>query len=283
MQDQLVGISHSCNYPAQIEALPRMTSTRVPFRADSQTIDGFVRQHLAAADALYDLEIESLIAAAPDIVVSQTLCDVCAVSTGDVFTAIQELPSSPTLIDLTQNTLEDVLADIARVGERLERPAYADSLVRELVSRRDAVARRSAEIPVTDRPRVAFLEWLIPPFNGGHWNSELVTLAGGIDLLGAHGRPSSTLTWEAVRAAKPDVVFVACCGFRVDRTLLDIDLVSEQLPNARVCVVDGNAYFSSPNPRLLDALEILAHALHPDVHPDFHPANAAMAVRQPRI
>ena len=215
--ESLVGVSHSCGFPESIQALPQMTSTHVPYTESSEAIDEYVREHLAGHEALYDLDLVALQRVAPDVVVSQALCDVCAVSTGDVLGAIRSLASKPALVDLEPNTLDDVLDDILRVGEALAASAEARELVRALKCRRDAVAGRTATIPADDRPRVAFLEWLIPPFNGGHWNPELVAIAGGIDLIGAPGEPSSTQDWQSIADAEPDVIFIACCGLETDR------------------------------------------------------------------
>ena len=252
-----------------------MTTTQVPFRESSKAIDAYVREHLGKHEALYDLNVRALEAASPEVIISQSLCDVCAVASGDVLDAINSLPTNPLLIDLEPNTLEDVYRDLLRVGAGLGVTRTAAQLVGDLRRRQESVARRTAAIPMEERPRVAFLEWLDPPFNGGHWNPELVALAGGIDLLGNPGQPSSTQTWEAIASHAPEVVFVACCGFRVDRAREDLGpLIADErwssLPavkNDRVYFADGNAYFSSPSPRLWDGLEIMAHALHPDVYP----------------
>ena len=143
----------------------------------------------------------------------------------------------------------------------------------------DAVSDRTATLPTEARPRVAFLEWIAPPFNAGHWNPTLIELAGGVDVLGNAGQPSRPLAWEDVVCARPDVLFIACCGFDAERGRLDVPILERQpgwseLPcvqSGRVYVSDGNAYFSRPGPRLVDSLEILAHALHPDLHPaTFH-------------
>lgn len=275
LEQQLVGVSHSCNFPDSVRALPRMTSTHVPYTESSEAIDDYVREHLGSHAALYDLDVEALQAANPDVVVSQALCDVCAVSTGDVLDAVNSLPSKPVLIDLNPNTLDDVFDDIARVAAATNAVSAGDALLANLRARRDAVAKRSAAKSRVDRPRVAFLEWLFPPFNGGHWNPELVELAGGADVLGAPGQASTTQDWDAIAAMDPDVIFVACCGFRVERAMQDIHKIAEQahwqslraVREGRVFVADGNAYFSCPGPRLIDGLEILAHALHPYIHP----------------
>ena len=269
-EEQLVGISHSCNYPLSILDRRVVTSTHVPCTESSANIDSYVREHLTGHEALYDLDVDALQELKPDVIVSQALCDVCAVATGDVTRALEDLPTRPTLIDLTPNTLDDVFDDILRVGEALDADARAATLVRSL---RERCARIDA-VAVSKRPRVAFLEWLIPPFNGGHWNPELVRLAGGIELLGAHGLASSTLTWQHVVDADPDLVFIACCGLRVERALEDVELLRDQpewsslraVRDGQVFVTDGNAYFASPGPRLVDGLEIMAHALHPNLH-----------------
>lgn len=275
MEHKLVGVSHSCSHPSTIRDLPRMTRTSVPFQSDSLTIDTYVREHLQGHQALYDLNLEALEAVQPDVIVSQALCDVCAVATGEVDEAIRALPCEPVLIDLTPNTLDDVFGDIEAVATELKVRKSGVALVEALKARVDAVAKRTAGIPVADRPSVAFLEWLIPPFNGGHWNPELVRLAGGLDLLGSPGEPSSTLDWPTIAKASPDVVFIACCGLTIERAMEDIgDLGGHPLwtslsavQNGRAYIADGDAYFASPGPRLIDGLEIMAHALHPDVHP----------------
>ncbi|MEM9387321.1 MAG: ABC transporter substrate-binding protein [Pseudomonadota bacterium] len=276
LREQLVGVSHSCDFPADVAELAVMTSTRVPVQRPSDEIDSFVRDHLGEGnDALYDLHADRLAAAAPDVIVSQALCDVCAVSTGDVASTIAALPTSPVLIDLNPQTLDDVFADIERVGQSVGRAAQAAELVSSLRSRKEAVVRRTKGIPEVERPRVAFLEWLLPPFSAGHWMPELLRAAGAVDVLGRVGEPSATVTWEAVAGAEADVLFVACCGFDIERTREDVDRVRDlsawrglpAVEQGRVYLADGGAYFSSPGPRLIDGLELLAHALHPRVHP----------------
>ena len=275
LEHQLVAVSHGCDYPASVQSLPSATSTIVPYDATSDVIDSVVREHLTSHAALYELDMAVLEAVAPDIIVSQALCDVCAVSTGDVIGALESLPSKPVLIDLEPNTFNEVLEDCLRVGEALGQTETAAKVVDGLQGRFDAVTERTATIAAHQCVDVAFLEWLLPPFNGGHWNPEIVNAAGGKDLLGAPGKPSSTLTWNRIAEAKPELVFVACCGFTIDRAMQDLRQLSNskawnRLPavkNRRVIVADGNAYFSRPGPRLLDGLEMMAHAFHPDVHP----------------
>lgn len=275
LESTLVGVSHSCNFPHSVRKLPTMTSTRVPYTEPSAVIDEFVREHLADNAALYDLDIDALIAVAPDVIVSQALCDVCAVSTGDVIAALTDLPSQPALVDLNPNNLNDVFADCERVGDALGQPLRATRYTQSLIDRKNAIADRSRGISENNRPGVVFLEWLDPPFNGGHWNPELVEIAGGRDLLGASGEPSSTLEWSGIAASEADVLFIACCGLSTERALQDVEKACQRpewqsLPavrNGRVYVTDGDAYFARPGPRLIDGLEMMAHALHPDIHP----------------
>lgn len=275
MQQHLVGVSHSCNNPPGIARLPKMTSTLVPYEKSSSVIDNFVRQHLTSNEALYNLDIAALEAAAPDVIVSQALCDVCAVSTGDVTTALNSLSSRPQIIDLEPHTLDDVFDDCLRVAKSLGAVDAGRALYSTMQRKRAAIAARTASIPASERPGVVFLEWLYPPFNGGHWNPQLVTLAGGIDLLGAAGQPSSTLSWPDIVAAQADVLFIACCGFSMDRALQDVRQLQQEsfwnkipaVAQGRVFVADGNQFYSRPGPGLLDGLEIMAHALHPQVHP----------------
>lgn len=285
LSDQLVGVSHSCRLPQNAKGLPRLTSTHVPLEAPSAVIDRHVRDHLDSNTALYDLDMKALNRAAPDLIVSQALCDVCAVSTGDVLEALRSLPSRPVLIDLTPNTLGDVLDDCLRVGSATGRADQAERLVAELQRRIEAVASSTTRISDSDRPGVAFLEWLDPPFNGGHWNPEIVDLAGGNDLLGTHALASKTISWDSVAESDPDVVFIACCGYPLERTLEDVRNLARHrqwrdlraVETGRVYIADGVDHFACPGPRLVDSLEIMAHALHPEFHPNLHPASMVVA------
>ena len=276
---QLVGRSHSCDYPATVRNLPALTRTTVPENAGSLAIDRHVRTHLGSHAALYHLDLAGLEAACPDVIVSQRLCDVCAVSSDELESRLNELSSRPRLVDLKPRVLGDVFDDILRVGEALNANRAACRAVEGLRRRLLAVEQRTAAVPAAGRPRVALLEWLLPPFNSGHWNPELIEAAGGIDCLGPKGRDSHTVDWQDVLKAQPDVVVVASCGFSRRRCLEDIRALETEpgwsslirQVSGRVYVADGNAYFSRPGPRLIDSLEALAHALHPDIHP--RPAN----------
>ena len=271
---QLVGVSHECDYPPEVLRIPKVTSSVIPKDAPSAEIDRLVRAHLQTSRALYMLDLDLLESLRPDCIVTQALCDVCAVSSDDVEAAVCSLPGAPTVINLEPSRLEDVFDTIELVGEAAGIRATAKSKVAELKSRVAAVATRTAT-KIDSRPRVALLEWIDPPFNAGHWNPQLVDFAGGIDCLGNEGMPSRTLDWLEIETAAPEVLFIACCGYSLQRTLADLPILTRQsgwtkLPSTqsgRVYVFDGNAYFSRPGPRLVESLELLAHSLHPHIHP----------------
>ena len=271
--DNLVGVTHECDYPHFVVDLPRVTRTLIPHDASSREIDTLVRERLTTQKALYTLDMPTLERLAPDLIVTQALCDVCAVAEAEVTAAACSLPGRPAVINLEPMSLQDVLDTLLAVGRAAGVSERAEEAVGALQRRVDAVAARSEA--VTDRPRVVLLEWLDPPFSCGHWSPELVRMAGGEEVIGRAGYPSRTLDWQEVLDARPDAIFVACCGFSLERTLVDIPGLKSgpgwaDLPAVRagrVFVTDGNAYFSRPGPRLVDSLEILAHALHPDIHP----------------
>jgi iron complex transport system substrate-binding protein len=259
----LVGVSHECDHPPFVATLPKVTSSVIPKDAPSADIDTLVRGYLADHQALYALDLDLLERLRPDLIVTQALCDVCAVSAEDVEAAVCALPGGPAIVNLEPMCLADVFATIRAVGAAAGCGADAARRVEALELRIRAVARRRR---LSARPRVLLLEWIDPPFNAGHWNSELIELAGGIDCLGNAGAPSRRLGWDEIAAAAPELLVVACCGYTVERTLRDLPLLEQRpewraLPCAatgRVHVLDGNAYFSRPGPRLVDGLELLA-------------------------
>ncbi len=273
LEDQLVGITHECDYPPSVQRLPKVTRTLIPSKASSAEIDRLVREQLQTRQALYTLNLPVLEALQPDLIVTQGLCDVCAVAEDEVRAAACTLPGGPRVINLEPQTLSEVLASIRQVATAVGVDRYADEVISGLTARVETVVARSAA--VQRRPRVALLEWLDPPFSCGHWSPELVRLAGGLEGLGYEGTPSRTLRWDEVLAWQPEVVFIACCGFSIERTLCDLPALQrvpgwQDVPavrSGRVYVTNGSHYFSRPGPRLVDSLEILAHTLHPDVHP----------------
>ena len=267
LESSLVAVSHSCDFPGRVEMLPRATSTRVPSGAGSREIDRIVRECLQRGESLYRLDDELLERLRPDVIVTQSLCEVCAVGPGEVERAVPALGTHPAVITLEPRTLEQVFDSILVVGQTLWRTTEAAALVRALRTRVEAVRAR-AELR-RHRPRVAFLEWADPPISGGHWNPELVELAGGRDGLGRPGRRSRILAWEEVLAWRPEVMVLACCGFDEARGLEELDLLRQRpgfsdLPcvsAGRVHVMDGVRLFSRPGPSLVDSLERLSAVL----------------------
>jgi iron complex transport system substrate-binding protein len=273
LEERLVGVTHECDYPPSVLRLPKVTRTLIPTEASSGEIDRLVSERLQTARALYTLDLSVLQALRPDLIVTQALCDVCAVAEDEVRAAACVIPGGPRVVNLEPQTLSEVLGSIQQVAMATRVGRIAEEVLGGLKARVEDVVNRSAQVQL--RPRVALLEWLDPPFSCGHWSPELVRLAGGIEGLGKEARPSRTLRWDEVMAWQPQVVFIACCGFDVERTMEDLPLLQSvpgwwDLPavrSGRVYVANGSHYFSRPGPRLVDSLEILAHALHPDVHP----------------
>ena len=273
LEDQLVGVTHECDFPAFVKGLPKVTRTLVPAEVPSAEIDRQVRQWLRTNRALYSLDLPMLEELQPDLIVTQALCEVCAVAEDEVQAAASLLPGRPQVINLEPQTLSEVFAAIRKVAMAVGVGRKGEEVVEGLAARVEGVVART--ISLRRRPRVALLEWLDPPFSCGHWSPELVRLAGGVEGLGREGRPSRTLHWEEVMGWQPEVVFIACCGFDVARTMDDVPPLQavpgwKDLPAVRmerVYVTDGSQYFSRPGPRLVDSLEILAHTLDPIVHP----------------
>lgn len=271
LMDQLVGVTHECDYPEVVRTLPRVTRTLIPADAASAEIDLRVRDRLGDSRALYTLEWDVLERLSPDLIVTQALCDVCAVAESEVREAACRLTRAPQVLNLEPMTLADVFSTLHRVAESAGLPQRAEPVVAALRDRVAAVAARTAQVPEALRPGVLFLEWIDPPFSAGHWIPELIRLAGGIGVCDEGEGPSVRIAPQRFEAIHPDVVFIACCGFSTGRALEDVPLL-KRIPgfaawNARIFVTDGNAYFSRPGPRLVDGLEILAHALFPDRHP----------------
>lgn len=269
LEEQLVGVTHECDFPPGVRTLPKVTTTLVPTDVSGRAIDAIVRDRIGAGAALYSLDLEALERLRPDLIVTQTLCNVCAVAEDEVRDASCALPTAPTVLNLEPQTLDQVLASIGDVGRAVGVRDRARQTVGALRRRIDAVVSACAR--ERHRPRVALLEWLDPPFSTGHWNPELVRMAGGVDGLGREGQPSVTLEWSQVIAWQPEVVVISCCGFTAERAMEETAVLRDvpgwsELPAVRagrVWVTDGASYFSRPGPRLVDSLELLGHVLHP--------------------
>jgi iron complex transport system substrate-binding protein len=270
--DRLAGVSHECDFPPEVDALPRVT--RCPIHGQglaSAEVDRWVRETLAAKGTLYSLDGELVRRLRPDVILTQRLCDVCAVDYGTVESFARTLPGPPRVLNLEPSSLEDVLGDVRAVAEALGAPARAEPVIAVLRRRVEEVRVRAAA--AATRPRCLLLEWVDPPFCAGHWGPELVATAGGADPLGRPGAKSVRVPWQAVVEARPEVLVLALCGWKAARALEDLPLLRARpgwadLPavrSGRVHAVDADAYFSRPGPRLVDSLEILAGLLHPGI------------------
>lgn len=281
--DALVGVTHECDYPIAARAKPVVTRSLFDHSdATSEEIDDAVRGQLRDGLSLYALDRDMLAELRPDIILTQALCDVCAVS----FDAVCEVTAqfegvAPKVLSLEPTSLDDILATMMVVGRATGAEQRAQQLQAELRARIAQVRERAAAIPV--RPRVACLEWVDPPYGPGHWLPEMIALAGGTPGLGEAGADSRRITWGDVIAFAPEVIVVTPCGFDLERTAAEALRVLphrtgwEALPavrNGHVYVVDGNTYYSRPGPRIVDSLELLAELIHPVQFAGWGPANA---------
>jgi iron complex transport system substrate-binding protein len=277
--DELVGVSHECDFPAFVVRLPVLTSARIPTDASSAAIDASVRAVVRDALSIYRIDEEALGRARPDVIVTQDLCEVCAVSLEDVRRAVARLAQQRevTIVSLRPTMLDDILEDIARVGAAIGRARAAQRLRQELNGRMDSVAARAGAVA---RLRVASVEWLEPLMLGGTWMPELIERAGATPVGVAAGAPAPTVSARDLEAARPDVVVIKPCGFTLERSLREKDtiqrMILDRLPaSCRVYVADGNAFFNRPGPRIVESLEIMAACVHPDVFPEFAARHAA--------
>jgi iron complex transport system substrate-binding protein len=261
--DSVVAVTHECDYPPDAERLPKLTSSVIPEGLSAAEIDTAVREHTGRGEALYELDHHVLRELEVDLIVTQAVCEVCAVSFDDVRAIAEELPNQPQVISLDPSTLGEVLADIPRLAEAARAWEAGDRLAAEAASRIDAV--RDA-VQGAERPRVAALEWLDPVYVGGHWVPQMVDMAGGEDVLGMPGERSRVAEWAEVEAARPEIVVSMPCGYYAERAAKETMEQSERLAalEARVIAVDAAAYFSRPGPRLVDGIEWLGHLFHPD-------------------
>jgi iron complex transport system substrate-binding protein len=283
-EEQLVGVSHECDYPEAVRALPVLTRTRLASRGSSAAIDAAVRALVGEALSIYSVDEAALARAAPDLIVTQDLCDVCAVSLPDVERAVACLAGRETVrvLSLRPLRLADAMGDVERVAEALGRAEAGRALRRALEERIDAVAARAAASRA--RPAVASIEWLDPLMLGGTWMPELILRAGGRPVGIGAGELARAVTPEELAALRPDVVLVKPCGFSLARALDERAEIRRALAGplaagARVYASDGNAYFNRPGPRLVESLEILAACVKPDVFPDFARKHASAIQR----
>jgi iron complex transport system substrate-binding protein len=279
--DTVVGVTHECDYPPQAKEKPVVVRSVIDAaRMTSEEIDRKVAEALQAGKGLYTIDEAAFVDAAPDLILTQGLCDVCALDYNEVVKAAAKLSRQPAILSLNPHGLADMLENIRRIGAATEPLIVAEALVQDLQRRIDRVADARS----VHRPRVVCLEWYEPLYAAGHWAPEMVELAGGEDMLGRKGEPSSKVEWRAVVAARPEVILLMPCGFDVRRSVKDASSLRERegwndLPAVRagkVFAVNGNSYFSRPGPRLIDGLEILAQLIRPEeIAWSLSPADAA--------
>jgi iron complex transport system substrate-binding protein len=258
--DQLVGVTHECDYPSKALSKPRVTSTALPASAlSSRDIDDGVNALLDEGKSIYHLDRDLLEELQPDLILTQELCDVCAVAYAEVNRVAASVSSKPRVVSLEPNNLEQVLASIRTVGALTGCAGGAELYVASLRQRLDSVVSTAAR-----GPRVYCMEWLDPPMRAGHWVPEMVELAGGDESFGNRDQPSTKTSWAEIEAYAPEIVVLMPCGFDLPRTIDEGPLVRDRLLAAgarQIWAVNGSAYFSRPGPRLVDGVEILAHIL----------------------
>jgi iron complex transport system substrate-binding protein len=274
LADEIVGVSHECDFPAAARSKPVMVRSRIdPTKIRSGEIDRQVGDLLRSKQSLYALDEKLFKDSEPDIILTQGLCDVCALDYKDVVQAARSLARVPSIVSLDPHCLADILNDVLRIGEATHKLRQAESLVEELKLRIEAVRDRTARS--ASRPRVACLEWLDPVYIAGHWVPEMVEIAGGNDILGTAAEPSAKVEWDAVIAAMPEILIIMPCGFDLDRAVRESSLLKNRagwqtLPavrDKRVFAVSGADYFSRPGPRLIDGLEIFSQLFHSELFP----------------
>ena len=281
LTDELVGISHECDYPPSVKNVPIMVEPMVPPHGlASADIDKHVSQLVASGQRLYRLQDHLLRQAQPDLIVCQDLCHVCAVTPDQLYEALRSMPRQPSVLTLNPNTVHDVIEDVIRIGNAANRSAVGHRLAAELRNRLEAVHTRLQG--TSHRPRVVCIEWLSPLYVAGHWIPEMVQLAGGQDVLAKPGSASRVVTWDEVMSVSPDVLIVMPCGFTVERTQTELFQMMQQPGQWPVSsdlaqhtfLVDASSYFSRPGPRLIDGIELLATILHPSDRDHIHESRA---------
>jgi len=264
----VIAVTHECDYPAAALELPKITRDVLPAGLSAGEIDAAVKERTLAGLSIYELDADLLRDLRPDLIVTQELCSVCAVSYDDVRAVAEEIETHPRVLSLDPHTVGEVLGDVRTLAEATGRKDEAVELVRDASSRIDKVrlAVRGAR-----RPRVAALEWLDPPFAPGHWTPQLIDYAGGEDVLGFAGEKSEERSWLEVEASQPDIVVVMPCGYEAEIAHREAEMHRDQLAAVgagEVVAVDAAAYFSRPGPRIIAGLELLAHIIHPELFPE---------------
>jgi iron complex transport system substrate-binding protein len=262
--DDVVGVTHECDYPEQAGERAHVTRNVLADGLTAPQIDAAVRERTLAGESIYELDEQAMRALEPDLIVTQQLCHVCAVSHDEVQALAVQLPGPPRVIPLDPKSYGETLGDVRTIAQATDSRDAALDLIARTARRADVVRLAIRDVP---RPRVAALEWLDPVFVAGHWTPQLIEMAGGDDVMGFAGEPSRESSWEEVAAAQPEVVVLMQCGYDAPRAQAEGVQYAARLRSlgaGRVVAVNASAYFSRPGPRLIDGLELLAHILHPD-------------------
>jgi iron complex transport system substrate-binding protein len=263
--ENVVGVTHECDYPPAASELPQLTATVLPPGLTAGEIDAVVKEVVGEGRALYTLDEERLAELKPDLIVTQAVCEVCAVSYDDVVEVAGRLPNEPRVLQQDPSTLAEVLDDVTRLGQAAGLGERAVEVRRQIEERLEAVRAAVAEEP---RPRAVALEWLDPPFLGGHWIPEMIEIAGGANVAGTSGQKSPQVEWEDLRGLDPDVVVAMPCGWYLEDSRTQALAHRQRLESLgaqRIYAVDAASTFSRPGPRLVDGVELLGHLLHPDL------------------
>jgi len=269
--DHLVGVSHECDFPREAQSKPRVIQPVFDsVKLDSKVIDEIVIEHLRHGESLYQIDLDAFKAANPDLVITQELCDVCAIGAEDVLMAVSKLAKPVEVLSLNPHSLDDIKDDVQRVGKAVGLPEKADRVIQELQQKEEYVKKVTEH---ASKPRVFCAEWLQPLMNAGHWIPEMVEYAGGIEKLSSRRQPSGYVDWKTVIDYDPEVLILMPCGFTTTRTISEAKVLSkveklDQLTavrNSNVFATDGHNYFSRSGPRLFDALKILGMMIHPEL------------------
>ena len=271
--DELVGVTHECDFPPGVELLPHLTQSRIPAEATSAAIDAMVVEQRGS---LYELDTEALAELRPDLILTQEQCDVCAVNEATVRRAAASLPGQPDVESVNPLDLEGVFAVFRRVGELIDSKSEAEALIERFETTSRWIADHRDGLPITS---VVVLEWIDPPFSSGHWNPEIIDRAGGLEQIGRTREKSRRITWDEVARADPEFLLISACGFSMDRTEAELaELIHRRdwqdlraVRNGQVAITDGSAYFSRPGPRLEASIRIAAAAINPDLFGDLAP------------
>nr|BAL55796.1 periplasmic solute binding protein [uncultured Acetothermia bacterium] len=278
--DCLVGVSHDCDWPPDVFKKPKLSQAVVHSEMPSAEIDAIVRERLHSGLSVYHIDAELLQKLNPDLILTQELCEVCAPSFDDVRQAVKLLHGQPKIVSLEPHTIEDILDNILTVGEVTGREDRARTLVAQLRRRIERIRAKTETL--AHRPRVCCIEWLEPIMIGGHWVPQMVEYAGGEDWLGELGQPSRYADWEEILHYNPEIIVLMPCGFSIERTLREMDVLTElagweeltAVKEGQVFIVEASAYFNRPGPRIVTGLEILAEIIHPEIFSELAPRDS---------